>query len=213
MYWAAEPAAVQWRPAGMRRNMKRSLFLMTMMLLVTVGATAQRLKVTTVEGGFARTRMGNSGEINERSTLRRTYLNIDDPGCPIQLSRVGVFTTFTDGEFNYRTTGTILPGEPIVAFDLTMILFDDFGDHLDTLGLVRVADINSGETYDLSPRGSWLTSEGEVTRLLTVVAFVSRVRTAGGKVWRSNDKAVIEELQRVPLQITSDILVPRSEFR
>jgi hypothetical protein len=154
-----------------------------------------------------------AAEINEKSTMHRSFLDIDDPTCPIQLSRVGVFTTFNEGNFVYRATGTILPSEPIVAFDVTLVLYDAFGDRIETLGLVRIADINAGEAYDLSPRANWQASEGEVTRLLTVVAFVSRVRTASGRVWRLSEKPILDEIQRVPLQLNGDIFWSRSEVR
>src|ERR1700750_3305045 len=118
--------------------MKRAILLIAVLFLLTVSASAQKLKVTTVDGGWVKTRLRNGVDVNDKSSLRRSWINIDDPSCPVQLSQVGVYTGFFNDYYRYRATLIIPPAEPIAAVELTFILYDVFGHHIQTLGLVRV---------------------------------------------------------------------------
>ena len=71
-----------------------------------------------------------------------------------------------------------------------------------------VQDIAVGETIQLGQKGSWRASENEVEELFTVVSFVAQVRTADGKVWRYDERAVTEQLQKIKLKLGSGGLEP-----
>jgi hypothetical protein len=190
--------------------MKKALLLTAVLFSLCISASAQKLKVTAVDGGWVKTRLRNGVDVNDKSSLRRSWINIDDPSCPVQLSQVGVYTGFFNDDYRYRAAGTITPAEPIAAVELTFILYDVFGHHIQTLGLVRVEDISANESYELRDF-NWSAWEPEVSQLLTVVSYVSQVRLVNGRVWHANEKAVSDEIARMQLQTGDDIFTPKLE--
>ena len=183
-------------------------------LLAFPQATA--LKVLTIDGGTVVTPLSYNIKVNSRSTLRRTWLVINDPTCPVQISRAGINTAFeqdrVSGSYHFKAAGSFTVKEAVSALTITFILYDPFGDHMKTLGATYVEDFAAEMIGSLdSLGGRWYANETDVRDLLTVVAFISDARTTGGAVWKYNEKAISTELNQIRLKVTSGILEPQKE--
>lgn len=174
---------------------------------------AQPLKVTTISGGSVVTELGYNIKVNPHSSLERTWVIINDPKSPVQLNGTGVTTSYGDRQYEYRPSGNLITSEAIVAINIRFILYDVFGSHIKTLGIMEIRDIPVNKAFELKEAGSWRAWENEVSELLTVVAFVAQIRTASGKIWRYNEKAIEEELSKIRLKVSTGVLEPSKETK
>lgn len=174
-------------------------------------AAAQKIDVATADGGSVVTDLGYNIKVNKNSTLRRNWVVLNDPGCPAQINGAGITTAYGDREYLYRQVGTLVASEPVTAIEIRYVLYDIFGGHLKTLSATSVADTAAGIPVQLSETGRWRAWENEVSELLTVVAFVAQVRSADGKVWRHEEKAISDELAKIRLAAGSGVLDPSKE--
>jgi len=174
-------------------------------------ALAQPIKVTTADGGSVITELGYDIKINKNSTLRRAWVVLNDPGCPVQLINAGINTRYGDREYNYIPTGSAKVSAAISAMEIRYILYDIFGDHLKTLSGTEVSNAAVNAEISLKEMGRWRAWENEISELLTVVVFVAQVRTVDGKIWRYQDKPISEELNKIRLKVTTGVLEPTKE--
>lgn len=173
------------------------------------------LKITTSDGGTVTTVLSGSIRVNKNSTLHRTWLIINDPARPIQLSSdCGINTVYEydriSGKYHFQSNGSLKSTEAIAAINVTFVLYDAFGDHMKSLRGVYIEDVpsNTEVTFQKLGAGSWYASENEVESLLTVATFVHSVRLYSGKVWRSDLKAIAGELAKIRLESGSGVLEP-----
>ena len=185
-------------------------FVLLIMFIGSV-ALAQPIKVTTADGGSVITELGYDIKINKNSTLRRAWVVLNDPGCPVQLINAGINTRYGDREYNYIPTGSAKVSAAISAMEIRYILYDIFGDHLKTLSGTEVSNAAVNAEISLKEMGRWRAWENEISELLTVVVFVAQVRTVDGKIWRYQDKPISEELNKIRLKVTTGVLEPTKE--
>jgi hypothetical protein len=190
--------------------MKRRVIIFTTFawMLGALGLTAQQMQTTTSDGGSVITDLGYNIKVNKNSSLHRSWVVLNDPGCPVQLTGAGIVTFYGGREYAYKQTGTFTASEAVAALEVRYVLYDMFGDHITTLSAVSVADVAAGMPSPLSDTGTWRAQENNVSEFLTAVAFVANVRTADGKLWRSEDKAITAELVKIRLTAGSGILDP-----
>jgi hypothetical protein len=169
---------------------------------------AEGLVVTTLDGGSVTTDLGYGIKTNKNSTLHRTWVILNDPACPVQISEAGLSISYGDRQFNFLQVGTLTASEPVSAFEVRYVLYDVFGEHLKTLSATAVTDVAANSPRPLRDGGSWRAWDNEVTDLMTVVAFVAQVRTQSGKIWRYQDKALSQELGKIKLQASAGVLDP-----
>lgn len=167
--------------------MMRSFFPLAILLICVGMAFAQgsddgSLQVTEYDGGSVAVRTA-TGFVNQDSSIKRKWYVIDDLNAPVKLERAGVFPRLEEKEnVHYMVpVGTVAPKEAISAVEVRFLLFDVWGDRLRTLALTRLTD--SSTHVELRPTDKWPALESEASQLVTVVAFVARVRTAEGQVW------------------------------
>ena len=144
---------------------------------------------------------------NEGSTLRRSWITLDDTNCPLAIVGAGVAVSGRRSKHWFGVAGSIRPRVPISAFEVRFILLDMFGGHLGSLSKTEVKDLDVDDEAILSemrPRGrragaDWEASSHDVRELLTVVSFVAHVRTREGVVWRYNEHEISEHLRELGL--------------
>ena len=146
------------------------------------GSDDGSLQVTEYDGGSVAIRT-STGFLNQDSSIKRKWYVIDDLNAPVKLERAGVFPRLEEKEnVHYMVpVGTVAPKEAISAVEVRFVLFDVWGDRLRTLAVTRLTD--SSTHVELRPTDKWPAMESEASQLVTVVAFVARVRTAEGQVW------------------------------
>ena len=169
------------------------------------------LKITSVDGGSVVTALVSGIKLNEKSTLKRTWIILNDPKSPVQLDGSGITTKYFDRDYKYEATGTLVASEPIVALNVRFLLYDVFGQHIKTLGGEEVRDVPANTPFQLKYIGSWRAWENEVSELLTVVSFVAQIRTASGKIWRYDNRGIEDELSKIQFKVTTGDLEPSKE--
>lgn len=141
---------------------------------------------------------------NEGSTLRRSWITLDDTSCPLAIVDAGVSVSGGASENQwYGAVGSVRPRVPISAFEVRFVLLDIFGGHLRTFSKTEIKDLGVDDEVILSelrPSGrragaDWEAGWYDVRKLLTVVTFVAHVRTGEGVVWRYDEDAISEHLR------------------
>jgi len=166
----------------MRRIFAWGTLLLSMGATLALAQTDTNLQVNQYDGGSVALRSA-TGFLNQDSTLKRTWYVIDDSNSPVRLERAGVTTRLDDKEKiqYFVPIGTLSPKEAISAVEVRYLLFNIWGERLRTLSLTRLAD--SSTHVDLRVGNDWPALELEASQLVTVVAFVARVRMADGEQW------------------------------
>ena len=193
--------------------MKRFYILIVSLLIASeTNVFAQTIKVTTLDGGSVVTELTYGIKVNRGSSLRRTWVVLNDPRSPVQLKGVGVLTRYkSNGGYSYIPTGSLSAREAISAIEVRFLLFDVFGEHIKPLSGDEVTEILANKPFKVGEIGSWRAWESDVSALLTVVAFVGHVRTKTGTIWRYNSGAIEKELNKIRLKVTSGVLEPTKE--
>jgi hypothetical protein len=177
------------------------------------GAT-HALEVKQLDDGSVTVDLGYNIKLNKNSTLHRIAYVVNDPLCVVQLSGVGFQTKpgFAGSSEGYRfvSTGDAIPTEAISVVEIRSVIFDVFGNHITTLSNTDIADHAKNDVISLRTNGAWYGTGTEVTRFLTSVTFVARVRKASGVIWRYDAKSVQNELGKIQLSISADDLDPSS---
>ncbi|MCF8146566.1 MAG: hypothetical protein K9N21_21875 [Deltaproteobacteria bacterium] len=100
--------------------MKISTSTSLVILIMFIGSTAlaQPIKATTADGGSVVTELAYGIKVNKNSTLRRAWVVLNDPSCPIQLINAGINTQHGDREYNYVPTGSAKASDAISALEI-----------------------------------------------------------------------------------------------
>ena len=173
---------------------------------LTVLAHAE-IKRTVKDAGSVVTEIdlaGYSITYNEGSTLSRSWVTLDDTDCPVALVDAGV--VIDDEVESFGAVGSVHPKVPISAFEVRFVLLDVFGDRLAVLSKVQIKDFDAtaeallseplpGQMVDADWKAGW----SDVSRLLTVVSFIAKVRTQDGLVWQYDADAVAESILEIGL--------------
>lgn len=142
------------------------------------------------DGGSMEIRISGNNKLNKNCTLTREKTTINDASCPIKLDSIGVgvhYNALRSGFFFYPH-GDFKSSEPIVAFETVHILYDVFGNYMQTLSNTTVKDVLS--KYIFNSEENWEALENEAKTYFACVSYVSRVRTKDGRVWHCKEKEI-----------------------
>ncbi len=179
------------------------------LLCAAPAARAQsKLKVSRVDGGSVITNLGYGIAVNKNSSLRRQWFVINDPTCPLTLTGAGINTAYSDRQYSFKPAGTITARKAVAAFEVRFMLFDIWGNHMKTLSGTELWDLKAGARLALSEVGSWRAWETDVAKYLTAVGFIAHARTADGRPWAADTKALLREVDAVKLKLTQEQLEP-----
>ena len=158
--------------------------------------------------------ISNSGvELNKGSTLNRDAFVIRDSSAPLIL--VGEPTPkviykpgdrYSTSQYNYSIQFFVKPEEPIVAFELKSIVINIFGQFITTLVSIRVTDI----TDKWEGNSEWqIWPENNAYEAFTFITYINKVRTASGKFYEIDQKAVLAQAAKVANKLTEADLEPK----
>jgi len=169
--------------------------------------TDTTVQVREEDGGSVAIRTA-SGFLNQDSSLKRKWYMVDDPNTPVSLDHAGVYPRFDEkeGTLYFMPAGAIAPKETISAIEVRYVLFDVWGQRLRTLSLTHLVD--SSTPVDLRTGISWPALESEAAQLVSVVAFVARVRTAEGDVWTFDASRIAQPMKTLGLKVAAADLTP-----
>ena len=149
-----------------------------------------------------------SGMLNQGSSLKRRWLAVNDLSGPVLLNKAGLYPRFDEKEEVHvlMPVGTAQPSQAIAAVEVRYMLFDVWGEHLSTLTMTKMADTST--TFDLRDGSGWPAWENEVAQLVTVVAFIARVRLENGQIWSYDPDRLTSEVRSLGLNVVPVQLVP-----
>ncbi|HUA13937.1 MAG TPA: hypothetical protein VMG31_01465 [Verrucomicrobiae bacterium] len=191
----------------MRYVVTMAVMFLCLESLFAQGKANANLQVHEEDGGSVAVRTAN-GILNQDSSLKRKWYVIDDLNSPVQLDHAGVFPRLDDKEnVQYLApVGVASPRRSISALEVRYLLFDVWGDRLRTLAVTRLTD--SSTHIDLRGSDRWPAFDWEVSRLVVVVAFVARVRTAEGQIWTFDADRILPQIEALGLNVAPEDLAP-----
>ncbi|HMH33415.1 MAG TPA: hypothetical protein VK543_10315 [Puia sp.] len=174
----------------------KQITLITICLFYFITSFSQ-VSVTKKDGSSVVTKLGMGIKVNEGSSLFRQQITINDANCPLQLSDIGVETSYSSSTYSFKPTGNFTAKEPIVAFEVVHLIYNVFGEHMKTLSNTEITDIDGKK--DFSKWSSWYASENNVSEYFICVSYVANVRTKSGTLWHYNFKALKEQLSKLEI--------------
>jgi hypothetical protein len=163
------------------------------------GLTPNReISITKADGGSVQT--SSRTGVNLGSSVHRRWFIINDTTCPVTLGNVGPSPHYVGPSYQLDAQGFVQAAENILAFEILFPMFDLWGDHMHTLSLNHVEDL--APKLPLRLEGSWYATENDVREYFTAVAFVDKVMTADGKIWRADRKLITQKLAEVQIQVS-----------
>lgn len=161
---------------------------------------------TVVDGGSVVVRLSQNIQLNDKSSLTRTWVTLDDPDSPLMLETVGANARFIERNYVYELNGRVTARTPIKAFRIRVLLYDAFGNHIKNLSGTEMRDMTQGFAINAHEIGQWRATESELGRYLTSVSFVEQVRTTDGRIWHYNESAIRSRLEELLLEVTEGVL-------
>jgi len=176
--------------------MKKSIILSVLLLLFISIIGFGQITITKSDGGSVVVKLGLGSKINEKSTLTRQLIVLNDAKCPLQIDEgAGIFVTYNSTNVSFYNKSEITPTEPINAYEIHYVIYDVFGSHIKTLSGTDVQDIVSKTRIG----GGWYANENQVSEYLFCVSYVAKVRTKSGVVWFYNPDIIKEELNKIQI--------------
>ena len=135
--------------------------------------------------------------INDGSSLERESILFNDAGSPVQLQSHSMQITYEDRNFRFGAETDIEVSQPVLGVQLRTIQYDAFGQHMQNLSNTEIKDFPAGET---SVSAQWRAREAHITRFLTAVTYVARVRLEDGSQWVFDEDKLFEALRSLDLE-------------
>jgi hypothetical protein len=73
--------------------------------------------------------------------LKQTFYVLNDSGCPITIKSLSLVPRAEGTRINYGPSALVNASAPVAAFEVRVLLFDVFGEHLKTLNYTEVRPI------------------------------------------------------------------------
>jgi hypothetical protein len=175
----------------------KTITAFSLFLLFWVASSAQ---VTTnkTDGGTVITKLGMGIKVNDGSSLTRQWIILNDEKCPLKLNNtVGINTVYNGNGYEFVASGGITVVEPIVAYEIDFVLYDIFGEHIQTLSCTEINDIS--QPVELGKHSSWYATENQISEYFFCVSYVAKVRTKSGVIWRYDPLQIKQELNKIQI--------------
>lgn len=180
------------------------------LLLIPIGAGAQ-ISSETSDGGSVVTDLGFRIKINEGSSLRRQWVRLNDARCPVRLGPMGVTIRHDETGFRFVSIPKLEIKEPVSAVEVRFVLFNAFGDRMETLSAKWLKDLSPMQLEPKDLSGVWYASDSDVLEFLTSVCFVAQARTEGGLLWAFDAEGINEEIRKLRLKLSAGGLEPSKQ--
>ncbi len=137
------------------------------------------------------------GTFNKGSSLMRESILLNDPDCPVQITKTQTRFDLVKSNFDYVSTNEFETKKAIAAVSIHHAVFNVFGRYMDNLSDIDVADRDVGRQ---SKEGRWKSLGDYVPTLLTTVTYVSRVRLSDGTQWVYDEDKLLSALRGLQLE-------------
>jgi hypothetical protein len=178
-------------------------------LVMTVGVAQQittgTASVTKADGGPMTIDLGNR-KVNEGSKLARQWVTIHDKIFPVDIvNTAGITLTPYVRDFRYAAKYEVEVTEPIVAIQVCFVLFNVWGEKIQSLSHMAIVDLPRGR-HELN--ADWVVENDTPTEYFASICYVARVRTQAGKILYFNPEPVIAEAKQFTPQFSLADLTP-----
>jgi len=172
-----------------------------LILMVQTGVFGQAT-TTRGSGGSITTKLGYGIALNEESTLQREWITVHDPSMLADIEGTSGVNciyksgdSYSSGGYSYEIMYSLKALANIVAFEIRILTFDVWGNHVRNLTSTEIVDLKTGVRKPF--KGKWnIYSENEVAEHYASIVYVAQVRTSNGRVLKPNPKIILEEAQK-----------------
>ncbi|WP_069133225.1 hypothetical protein [Rhodohalobacter halophilus] len=176
--------------------MKKLILIFTSIFLSFSNAFAQQYEISReADSPFSFSIRGV--ELNEGSSLDRESILLNDPSSPVQITSHSMNITYVDRGFRFAASTSMSVDQPITGVQLRTIQYDAFGQHMQNLGNTEIKDFNLGNA---TVSAEWRAREAYISRFLTSVTYVARVRLEDGTQWVYDEDELIAALRSLNLE-------------
>jgi hypothetical protein len=147
--------------------------------------------------------------------LRRSFIILNDPNCPLQITSFGLRTeqpdrlleNFAKARLVYVIHWGLMPRSLIAAWEVRNIVFDPLNRFVidNHAGPGDAEPLAAGEEYETDRIGWWKSEQtDQLGRWLTSIVFVTTIRTGEGKVWSYDKQALRSAMKELSLEPPAD---------
>ena len=137
------------------------------------------------------------GTFNKGSSLVRESVVLNDPDCPVQISKASTAFELAKSNFALVSATDFTLKSATAAVSIRHAAFDVFGQHMETLVGTDVTDRRAGPH---SRTARWNALGDLIPAMLTTVTFVARVRLSDGTQWSYDEGKLLAALTRLKLE-------------
>lgn len=172
--------------------------------------------ISKCDGGSIQTQLGFGFILNKNSSLSREWIIYNDPEFPTQLiGKTGVTTDYENdseygtGDYFYSANYTIQSSVMVQAVEVRFLTFNVWGVHDKTLSAVQIEDMPAEKNYNFKVKWN-IFSENEASEYYASIAFVAQIRTAEGRVLRSDTDPVLAQAKQFSAKFSEADLEPKN---
>jgi hypothetical protein len=135
-------------------------------------------------------------------------LVLNTPGLPLQLpDDAGIKVVYKDSGYRWAARYTIKTRSALQAFEIRFVLFDVWGNHIQSLSDQEAMDLPADSTKRMD--SEWrLFSENEAGRYYACIAYVAKIRTQDGRIVEVDTAPILEEIQKFSAKFQPSELEP-----
>lgn len=148
---------------------------------------------------------GYGVKINQKSSLDREWIVVNDPSMPISMAEITPRTAIADRNWIYEISYQLEIEEPISAIEVRFIPFNIWGKKQRTLTATTIADISAKETR-MTDRWRIL-SDAEAKEHYALVGYVAKIKLKSGEILEADEGAVVSVAQELSEDFTTGDLV------
>jgi hypothetical protein len=137
------------------------------------------------------------GTFNKGSSLVREAIILNDPDCPVQISKTATAFELAKSNFALVAATDFTLKSPTAAISIRHVAFDVFGQHMENLVATDVSDRKPGPH---SRTTRWSALGDLIPEMLTTVTYVARVRLSDGTQWSYDESKLLAALARLKLE-------------
>ena len=146
--------------------------------------------------------------VNDASSLKRSWVVINDESLPVRIARFYGLSTKYDTEdrrWLYEARYVLEVREPVAAIEIKIIPFNIWGEMDRPLSATEIEDFSVNSR---SITSTWRSSESDAIQHHASIAYVSAVRLFNGRILRANSETVVQEAKQLSSQFSASDLKP-----
>jgi len=149
--------------------------------------------------------------VSRESSLRLEWLMVQDTSMGLTFEEaVGAYGVYDEPWFRYSVDLKMLANKTITAFEVRVVTFNVWHQFTGVLSFTQLEDLPPGKDKKFS-RVWGLYGESRLRAHFTSIAYVAKVRLAGGETVVADPQLVLKAAQAIQSSVTLQDLEPKPE--